>query len=121
VQAITIRGVAVAKIQVRRRPEGYQDSLRRYGVVLDGNKVASVAKGESVTIETEPGDHEVHLKMDWARSRSVRISLADAQQVTVECWPRANPLLWPYWMTLGRSRYIGIEVLPNAATATPHG
>jgi len=93
--------------------------LRSYVVVLDGRKVGGVRSGESVTIQAEPGPHELHMKMDYARSRSLKIELAAGQCVGVRCWSKATrlPLLLPYWMTFGYSRYIGIEMLPDAAMA----
>jgi hypothetical protein len=101
--------MASAQIRVERQATGRADLLRRYTVILDGNSVGRVKRGESITIDTAPGHHDLHLKIDWARSPSLELDLADGQQRDVRCWPNAKPLAALYWITVGRSRYIGIE------------
>jgi hypothetical protein len=111
--------MASAQIQVRRGPQRYPDALRSYAVVLDGNPVGKVARGESITVDTEPGTHSLRMKIDWARSRDLELVLTDGQTIAVECWPSAGllmGLLWPYWLTLGRTRYVGIKILHDAPT-----
>jgi hypothetical protein len=101
--------MGTAQIRVERQARGWADLLRRYTVVLDGTEVGRIKRGESITLEADPGHHELHLRIDWARSPSLELNLAEDQQLTIRCWSKANPLAWPYWITLGRSRYIGIE------------
>jgi hypothetical protein len=51
-----------------RRPLG--DVLRTYKVVIDGNTVGDIRRGETKTCDMPPGRHEIHLEIDWAKSRN---------------------------------------------------
>lgn len=97
-------------IRIERTSRGYPDRLRAYQILLDGKVAGRVKRGESVTVETEPGHHELHFSIDWARSPSLELDVDEGQEQRVTCWPNANPLLALYWLTAGRKRYIGAEV-----------
>jgi len=99
-----------ARIRVDREAGRLVDRLRAYKVVLDGAVVGRVKRGESLVFDTSPGHHELHLAIDWGRSPKLELELSAGQETHVRCWPRANPLLVIYWITLGRARYIGIEI-----------
>lgn len=99
-----------ARIRVERTASRKSDRLRAYKVVLDGLVVGKLKKGESVTLDTSPGDHELHLAIDWACSPKLDLELSAGQETHVRCWPAANPWLASYWTTFGRARYIAIEV-----------
>jgi hypothetical protein len=109
--------VANARIHIDRPAEGYADRLRAYQVVLDGTKVRSIKRGQTCTIETQPGRHELHLKLDWTRSRSVTLDIGPEQEAHLRCRPNASPLLALYWITLGSQRYIHVEVLEMSDAA----
>jgi hypothetical protein len=113
--------MAGARIRVRRDDAPWPDRLRGYRVVLDGAVVGSVKRGESITVMTDAGYHELHLKIDWARSESVQLDLKPDGEADVRCWPNARALTALYWITVGRSRYIGVAVSPYRAQsdATP--
>lgn len=91
------------------------DRLRSYTDVLDEEKVGTISLGEWITIATSPGPHE-HLSIDWARSPRLEFELGDGEEFAVECWSNMNPLYWPYWITFGRSQYIGIAPANNDST-----
>jgi len=101
--------VAIGLIRVHRTPESWGDRLRAYRVVLDGTVVGRVKRAESITLEVNAGHHELHLTIDWARSPSVKLDLVEGEEVDVRCWPNGRPITALYWITFGRSRYIGIE------------
>lgn len=101
-----------AFVHIERAQDGDTDRLRSYNVILDGIKAASVKRGQSLTLETGAGHHTLHIAIDWCRSPSVDIDLLPGQRVHIRCWPNARPT--PkifYWITFGRSRYIGIEIV----------
>jgi hypothetical protein len=104
--------VAQATIVVTREAHGYPDRLRAYQVLLDGGEVGPIRCGEWLTIETGPGEHNVYLAIDWRRSPTITLNLVDGEEV----WLRARPLPWPhvlalpYFLTVGRSRYIALEL-----------
>lgn len=101
-----------ALIHLERTQGGYVDRLRSYEVILDGGRAASIARGQSLTLEAEAGHHALHLRIDWCRSSSVNLDLSAGQEIRIRCWPNARPTLKLfYWITFGRSRYIGIELV----------
>jgi hypothetical protein len=99
-----------ARIQIDRAKGGRTDKLRAYAVVLDGVKVARVKRGETCTIETDAGHHEVRLAVDWCRSPTVSFELAAGQEARLRCWPNARPLTILHRATLGRANYISLEL-----------
>jgi len=66
------------------RDSGYADRLRSYQVVVDGEVVGTVDDGGSAELEVPAGDHEVHLKLDFCRSKSVAITV-DEEGVDLAC------------------------------------
>ena len=96
-------------IHVHRRANAYQDRARAYKVVLDGEEVGRVKRGESVSFDAAPGAHQLQLKIDWATSEPLSVDVVAGQDLHFECWPNAKPLTALYWITLGRRRYIGLR------------
>jgi len=75
-----------------------------------------VKRGDSHELTTTPGPHELHFALDWCRSKKVMLDVRDGEDLQVRCWPNVIPLTDLYWMTLGRSRYIGLEVVGSDAS-----
>jgi hypothetical protein len=99
-------------------PKGAEPtSYGAYAVVLDGVKVARVKRGETCTIETDAGHHEVRLAVDWCRSPTVSFELAAGQEARLRCWPNARPLTILHRATLGRANYIGLELAEVTQTS----
>jgi hypothetical protein len=96
-------------IHVHRRANAYQDRARAYKVMLDGEEVGRVKRGESVSFDAAPGGHQLQLKIDWATSEPLDVQVAGGQDLNFECWPNSSPLTALYWITFGRKRYIGLE------------
>jgi hypothetical protein len=109
---------AMPSIIVQRETKGFGDRFRSYRVVLDGETVGRVKRGESFSVEADAGAHQLHFAVDWARSPSVDLALAEQEQAVVRCWPNVRPLLALYFMTLGRGRWIGVDV-SSGTTRTP--
>jgi hypothetical protein len=100
---------SAAQITVRRLPNRKADLWRAYKVHIDGEPVGKLRRREAQTYDVPPGAHAVHLTIDWASSPTVEVQLAAGDHVELICRPNANPLLWPYWLTAGRHRYIALE------------
>lgn len=77
-----------ATIHVQRRPGGWTDRARSYGVHVDDRERGKVKHGESVDVQVEPGTHAVKMKVDWCRSRELTVSLADGETASFEAAPR---------------------------------
>lgn len=93
--------------------------IRSYRVILDGKTVGRVKSGESLTLTTTPGKHELHFAIDWCRSRREVFGLDEEAAVYARCWPRANPLTSLFFGTFGRARYIGIKIQTSDQRRAP--
>jgi hypothetical protein len=99
----------VASIRLERRRTWWADRLRAYKVAIDEELVGSIRHGERKAFEVSPGRHRVRLHIDWARSQPVEVDLEERAEGRLTCHGR-SPLLWPYWITAGRNRYIVLEL-----------
>jgi len=61
------------------RDSGYADRLRAYKIILDGENVGSISNGEKVDLNVPAGEHELYLKIDWARSNKLNFRFDDKQ------------------------------------------
>jgi hypothetical protein len=78
--------------------------------VIDGAVVAKVKRGASATVEVTPGEHTIWMKIDWCRSRIVRIALSENERVTLTARSGIRPLLLGLlYITIWRTRYIELE------------
>jgi hypothetical protein len=106
--------MAMARIRLDRQLEGRTDSWRDYRLVLDGTVVGRLGRGERLELETEAGSHELHLILDYCRSRSVELNLTEGEEVRLRCRPNANSFSLLYWLMFRRSDYMSLEIVdPN--------
>jgi hypothetical protein len=52
-----------------------------------------------------------------ASQRYEDLELVDGEAITVRCWPNSSWFNWPFFLTVGRARYIGVKVLLAGHTA----
>jgi hypothetical protein len=82
------------QLEISRPKRGSMDLFRAYHVLVDGADVGEVRRGQSRLLYIVPGQHEVHLEIDWARSPSVDIDVASGETVRLICWPK-----FPSWQS----------------------
>lgn len=68
---------------VVKRDSGYADRVRKYKVICNSKAIGAVGNGETVSLEVPAGRHEVHFKIDWARSNKVVVNLGQEETATV--------------------------------------
>lgn len=91
--------------------------FRSYLVVIDGAKAGRVKRGSSITVDVGPGEHEVHLAVDWTRSRSVNLELDESEEAVIRAQARGNALTAVFWGTFYPKRAIDVELIqPTPAT-----
>jgi hypothetical protein len=64
------------------------DRRRAYRVFIDGKGVGNIKPGDTEAFEVPPGQHELHLKVDWASSEKLRMEVGDNGQAKFVCKPR---------------------------------
>jgi hypothetical protein len=92
-----------------RRPIG--DVLRTYKVVIDGNPAGDIRRGETKTFDVPPGQHEIHLEIDWAQSRKLELNLSSGDVASLTCSARPpNAGL----NVLASKNYIKLEIVDGS-------
>jgi hypothetical protein len=93
------------------------DLFRSYKVLIDGVVVGWIRRRQTKTFAVAPGHHEVHLEIDWCRSREIDLDLRPGEEAKLTCraqWPSA------YAITRGRTSYVALDVVgrePQSAEA----
>jgi hypothetical protein len=98
-----------AQIHVDRAANAWIDRARAYKLVVDGQPIGEIRRGESKVFDVPAGAHEVNMKIDWALSPPVALDLPEGGSARLQCRPRAN-LLTVLWYTIfARKRYLVLE------------
>ncbi|AFG38655.1 hypothetical protein [Spirochaeta africana] len=86
-----------AKLTIQRTSQ-WINSGSSYRVLLDGEEQGSVADGQQITLEVEPGTHTVAITIGRSRSRPLTISLEPAEEKQVVCGSKLTG--WHRWLAL---------------------
>jgi hypothetical protein len=73
-----------------RRTTGIRDRFRKYRILVDGQEVARVKRGETADVTVSPGYHVVQVAIDWKRSAIIDISGNGDELVPLRCGPRGE-------------------------------
>jgi hypothetical protein len=92
-----------------RRPLG--DMLRTYKVVMDGATIGDIRRGETKTFAVAPGRHEIHLEIDWAKSRNLELNLSPGDSASLTCSARPPNA---GWTALASKDYIKLEIVDGS-------
>jgi hypothetical protein len=76
-----------ARVVIRREGGFWRDTIRRYKVRLDGERIGMLRPDEQLSIELEPGSHEVQIKLDWGSSPRRIVELAPGEVAWLRCGP----------------------------------
>jgi hypothetical protein len=101
----------MATITVKREA-GYADMLRAYGVVLDGQKVGSLRRGQEIVLQTTAGTHTLHVTIDWCTSDSMSFSIEETQSKSFECGNNTKIFLAPLYILLWPDEYLWLRPVP---------
>lgn len=98
----------ITAIVIQRAHEGWRDRYRSYEVIVNGERRADLWRGEATAIEVDPGEVEIYIKIDWCKSRSIRMNMKAGSEKRLFCRP-GSLLTGTYGVTLGRNNYVRIE------------
>jgi hypothetical protein len=74
----------VAYLELRREAQ-WLSMLRRFNVMLDGQRIDRIGRGAKRTYEIAPGEHELVVSIDWVSSTPVKFRVAAGQRVCYVC------------------------------------
>ena len=112
----------MASIQISR-DSGYADRLRKYAIVLDGQKVGELSDGETSRIPVSPGPHELAVRIDWCGSKPLRFTVGENETATfrVESNLRGGRILAGIWyVAFARDSYLKLVQLDGVITPLPN-
>jgi hypothetical protein len=52
---------------------------------MDNRKIGDLGWGKEETLAVPPGDHELYVKMDWCKSKPLRVQMASGETVRLGC------------------------------------
>lgn len=67
-----------------RRPKQSVDRFRRYTIMLNGRDVATIKRGEDLSLEIPAGPYVAMARIDWCGSRPLAFKAAEGETVQLE-------------------------------------
>lgn len=68
----------------------YRDTIRRYHVEIDGQRVGQIRDNDHVAFEVAPGQHVVRLRLLWISSPKYLVEVAPGTESWVTCGPNGG-------------------------------
>lgn len=102
--------MATATLHLERASGRYADSLRAYEVIVNEEKRAELWPGDKTSIEAEPGQVEIYLRLDSGKSKTLTLTMDPGSELRLRARPR-SALTALYRATLGRKNYMRLEVV----------
>lgn len=81
--AVAAKGRGELEISRRRRGPA---RFRAYHVIVNETDLGKIRRGQSRVFPLTTGVHEVHLTLDWIRSRSLTVDVRSGERSSVSCW-----------------------------------
>jgi hypothetical protein len=94
------------------RDSGYADRLRDYRVLLDGAEIGRIGNGAAKQFEVPSGQHQLMIKIDWARSNIVAFDISENQSARFLCGSNLRGwriVLAIYYMSFGIRNYLWLK------------
>jgi len=75
------------QVAVYRYGGYWQDGLRAYHVLVDGQPVGKVKEFQTLSVPVAPGLHEVQVQLSWGTSPSTVVEVGEGKTRVLECHP----------------------------------
>jgi len=101
-------------IYLARIPQ-YQDRMRKYKVFLDDTQVGEIKQDETLKLEVEPGEHTLHLTIDWVGSNKLLFNTHSEQEIYLKCGNNTGAKFWKMMLasTVARNSYLYVKRAPT--------
>ena len=99
---------------VVKREVGRRDGLRDYKIHVDGELLARVAEGRTVSVSLAPGPHVIQLSLDWAKSKKFPAMIEGGKTTTLYCRPSGGRILAPL---LKANDYILLQITESTGAS----
>jgi hypothetical protein len=91
------------------RHGGYADALRRYLILVNGQKVGEIAHHSILDIKVPPGRATIEARLDWGRSRPLTIEASPGRRTEIEVSNNWGALLTLWAITFGFRSYLALR------------
>jgi hypothetical protein len=102
------------------RHSGYADLLRSYEIIVNGTRVGRLPRESVLELEVPCGPVTIEARLDWGRSRPLRIEAAPGKTIEVEVSNTWGALLALWGATFGFRSYLTVKQL-NSPTSDSVG
>jgi hypothetical protein len=74
-----------SSIVVSRNRRGWRDRARSYDIVIDGQQVANIKRGQRMELPVLSGRYQVFMRINWGTSESIQIDVPPGESVELFC------------------------------------
>ena len=95
-----------------KRDSGYADRLRKNRVLVDGQEIGRIGDSEEKTFEIAPGQHQLVVRVDWAKTPAVSFVATQGQTAKFSCGTNLRGLriiLVLYYTVFAPSKYLWLK------------
>lgn len=71
-------------IRIERKAR-YVASARKFKIFIDGKMERKISTGEVLEFYLEPGIHEIYLKIDWSKSKRIKVNVSPGGTTDLIC------------------------------------
>ncbi len=75
-------GMGTIRLQ---REKSFSDVMRKYKVFVDGKMINTISSKELIEFELTPGEHDIHLKIDWCYSNVITVNVKENEDIQLIC------------------------------------
>lgn len=91
------------------RPVTWSDKARAYKLLLDGQEVGRIKEGETLTLETPPGEHRLEARIDWCAAEPLMVLVEKDEPAQVVVYNTHGPVWGLLAVTFWMNRYLTLE------------
>jgi hypothetical protein len=103
-----------AKVRIIRDKAVWRDRIRDYRVILDHAPAGTLACDSAIDLVVRPGNHQLQLTIDWAKSNLVSFDVSAQETKVFLCKPGlGSPIALLIRSLLGRTGWILLEEQPT--------
>lgn len=110
VPASGIPGDTSMVIALRRSRSFKRDILRGYKVLINGQDMGRIRRGQSHEYRVLPGTHIIQLKIDWCHSPAIEVTAQAGTRVGLVCEPGGSPVRGMKAATTNTGNYISLAL-----------
>lgn len=88
----------------------YTNYIRKYTVIIDGNRVDEISSGETRHISLAPGVHSISLQIDWCKTAPLQFEMCDGTNITMHCGATYNDWKAAFMAFLKPRKWLYVKV-----------